>query len=570
MTQGFNNLDFNNIYRNWLQGQIETANARGLIGGQTPNQIINQDLVRPIDNIIKQARLDMRNPNRGIMVGNQNLVGRGPTSTSVPKQLPAVTTSSNIVNPNARIPKVQPRVNTPNVINMYPSNDIKLLTYDPSKKIVDPSLGKQISYRLPNGNYTSNPELVNIANRQIAKAKLLRGAKAGGITSVISIPGAILAHKDAYKYYDDMAKNESLPGEWRQIANAMKLKEAAAMGVEGPGTALGTALGSRFGKIGTAIGGIAPGLLGQTIGAGIDFLSRDAIEKYNFPVYKGKQHNIGSILNNNSNVVRNNTSGITRTNGNTNNNIGRVNTPQTTQQQALTLAQQLGNNTPASTQQAVDNQQGNVDAINDYVSKLQNVNQPYIDALQKFSSNYDDLVRRNFNAQRYFTAMAGLSGNQGYTRLADALNPINNEINKLNTLKTLRDAQAGDINAINEVMGNLAMAQEMGLPPEAAFANKNLLTMMAAKEREANRYQIALENNLMKKYGIDRNYARALTVQAMRGQNALDVANIYTGAYTGGAAPGLNRQGGVQTTYRPLANKQQSQEASLFQQVTGH
>lgn len=331
---------------------------------------------------------------------------------------------------------------------------------------------------------------------------------------------------------------------------------------------------------GAGVGGIGGGILGSgvfsapgaALGIGLGGMAGGGIynlsqlnnkykDYYNSPEFqKILQDYNGKGINDNSN----------------NNNINKtkmnsgVSGQPTTQQQALALAQQLGANPPGVQQTEGEEQQSNLNAINDYVSKLQNVNQPYIDALQKLSSNYDDLVRRNFNAQRYFTAMAGLSGNQGYTRLADALNPINNEINKLNTLKALRDAQAGDINAINEVMGNLAMAQEMGLPPEAAFANKNLLTMMAAKEREANRYQIALENNLMKKYGIDRNYARALTVQAMRGQNALDVANIYTGAYTGGAAPGLNRQGGVQTPYRPLANKQQSQEATLFQQVTGH
>ena len=81
--------------------------------------------------------------------------------------------------------------------------------------------------------------------------------------------------------------------------------------------------------------------------------------------------------------------------------------------------------------------------------------------------------------------------------------------------------------------------------------------MMAAKEREANRYQIALENNLMKKYGIDRNYARALAVQAMRGQVARDVANINAAAY--GTAPGLNRQG----------TAQQGNEQALFQQILG-
>jgi hypothetical protein len=224
---------------------------------------------------------------------------------------------------------------------------------------------------------------------------------------------------------------------------------------------------------------------------------------------------------------------------------GQVSGQPTTQAQALALAQQLGSNPPITNQQDVDTQQANINAINDYISRLQEINRPYIDALQNYSDKYNDLVKNNFNTQRYFTAMAGLTGNNNYARLADSINPLVVEGNKIDLQKKIQDAQAGDLSAINEIMGNLAMAQEMGLPPEAAFANKNLLTMMAARDREANKYQIALENNLMKKYGIDRNYARALTVQAMRGQNAFDVAGIYTGAYgnSGGVAPGLDQKG---------------------------
>jgi hypothetical protein len=224
---------------------------------------------------------------------------------------------------------------------------------------------------------------------------------------------------------------------------------------------------------------------------------------------------------------------------------GQVSGQPTTQAQALALAQQLGSNPPITNQQDVDTQQANINAINDYISRLQKINRPYIDALQNYSDKYNDLVKNNFNAQRYFTAMAGLTGNNNYARLADSINPLVVEGNKIDLQKKIQDAQAGDLSAINEIMGNLTMAQEMGLPPEAAFANKNLLTMMAARDREANKYQIALENNLMKKYGIDRNYARALTVQAMRGQNALDVAGMYTGTYGngGGVAPGLDQKG---------------------------
>jgi hypothetical protein len=54
----------------------------------------------------------------------------------------------------------------------------------------------------------------------------------------------------------------------------------------------------------------------------------------------------------------------------------------------------------------------------------------------------------------------------------------------------------------------------------------------------------------MKKYGIDRNYAKALITQGMRNQNAIDVANIYMG----GGVPGVGlNQGGT-----PINQKQQA------------
>lgn len=207
----------------------------------------------------------------------------------------------------------------------------------------------------------------------------------------------------------------------------------------------------------------------------------------------------------------------------------------------------------------------NIQAINDYISKLQEINQPYTQALNNYINNYNDLVKGNFNAQRYFTAMAGLSGNQGYNKLAEALNPLNNEANRINAMKMVRDAEAGNVNAINEMMGNLAMAEERGLPPEAAFANKNFLTAMSMLNRDNTKLEIALANNLVKKYGIDKNYARAIAQQQLRNQGSLAVANTYMSGGGGGGQPGrgLTQQGTAQPT--------QSYDAlgADFKRVTG-
>lgn len=512
MSQGYNNLDFNNIYRNWLKGQIETANARGLMGGQTPGQVINQSLVRPIDNIINQAKADMIKSNRGVMVGNQGLVGRGPTSISIPKQLPAVTTGSNIVNPNTRMPKVQPKVNTPNVINMYPNNNVKLLTYDPTKKIVDTSLGKQTMFELPNGTYTSNPDLVKIAKQQMAKAAKL--AKSNNANALMVFP---------------------------ELMNLWYGKDE--YGTAGPGRAV---LENSFIPL---VKGIlsTPEQRAQA--------QQEYMNKYK-PQWMGgvsKSGGKSSGSNSDTGVPLEVLDDSQLTGGRSiqvNNKSGQVSGRPTTQAQALALAQQLGGNSPIANQQEADTQQANINAINDYISRLQEINQPYIESLQRFADNYGDLYNQNQLYNRRMRDLSAITGSPLWYQSAKDYNPLEVEATKIDLQKKIQDAQAGDLNAINEIMGNLAMAQEMGLPPEAAFANKNLLTMMAARDREANKYQIALENNLMKKYGIDRNYARALTVQAMRGQNALDVAGMYTGAYgnSGGVAPGLNKQGTASNT----------------------
>jgi hypothetical protein len=485
MSQGYNNLDFNNIYRNWLQGQIETANARGLMGGQTPGQIIDQDLVRPINRIINQAKSDMRNPNRGVPVGNQGLVGRGPTSISTPKQLPAVTAGSNIVNPNARIPKVQPRVNTPNVINMYPSNDIKLLTYDPTKTIVDTSLGKQTMFKLPNGTYTSNPDLVNIAKQQMAKAAKL--AKVNKANALMMFP------------------------------ELMNLWFGTTDGIKGPGrTVLEQTPWGNFiyGNKGTLTPEMIAGM--QSTKA---FLNKSDNNKPS-----GGNNNTGTPANMGNKVAR-----------------GAGSRP-TAQAQALALAQQLGGNPPITNQQGADVQRANMDAINDYVSKLQEINQPYLDALKGYLDNYDNLYNQNQLASRRLRDISAITGDPIWYQSSKDYNPMLAEANKVELQKKVQEAQAGDLNAINEIMGNLAMAQEMGLPPEAAFANKNLLTAMTMRDRNLTNREIAQLNNAAKLQIALQNAQNRLAVQKLRNQGGMTNALIYAGQY-GQPAPGLSQQG---------------------------
>lgn len=347
---------------------------------------------------------------------------------------------------------------------------------------------------------------------------------------------------DRIEYYNSLIKDASTTPEQKSLAEAMKYKESlnkfmSAMGVPS-GAAVGWAAGHPFAGagVGASLSRINNWLWDKTF--------ESAKKKYNFIDYDKafpKSQQQTQVQSNPQQRV-----------------MQRPNRPTTsTMATANNIASEVISSSKPLEGGVSQEQQIMPQLVDDYINKIKEANEPYTQLVQDYANNYNDLVNRNFNAQRYFTAMAGLTGNQGYAKLADALNPINNEANRINAMKIARDAELSNINAINEAMGNLALAQEMGLPSEAAFANKNLLTMMAAKEREANRYQIALENNLMKKYGIDRNYARALAVQAMRGQTARDVANINAAAY--GTAPGLNRQG----------TAQQGNEQALFQRVLG-
>lgn len=485
--------------------------------------------------------------------GNFNLGESGPMKTG--KTVPTV----------YQQPRIQSQAALPgrNTISLSASQKPLLLTTS-GKPLPNPSsvinLGGdvgQIAYRLPDGTYTSNKVLADIANQQIARAKNIVNKNAVAKDAIGLAKGTRGAIKTGISYIPYVGDVWDIGEGAYQATHGHPFVGTgqAALGALGlganiffpeAGTLAKTGVKSGVKKLAKALAYLSPNVAkgvrgyakfnrsvpGQLITGGIP------------EVYYGIADTLNSASNGNtSNGSGNNTGGSTGTNGVK--GKGRIGSQPTTQAQAIALAQQLGSNPPVTNQQEADTQRANINAINDYVSKLQEINQPYINALQSYSDRYDDLVKNNFNTQRYFTAMAGLTGNNNYARLADSINPLITEATKIDLQKKIQDAQAGDLNAINEIMGNLAMAQEMGLPSEAAFANKNLLTMMAARDREANRYQIALENNLMKKYGIDRNYARALTVQAMRGQNALDVASMYTGAYGngGGVAPGLNRQG---------------------------
>lgn len=134
-----------------------------------------------------------------------------------------------------------------------------------------------------------------------------------------------------------------------------------------------------------------------------------------------------------------------------------------------------------------------------YQAQQQALQQPYVDALQNYLDNYGEYTKGSRNAQRYYTAMAGLSGNQGYRDLAKQYDPMVLELNRIQLVKALQEAKAGNVGNINELVGNASIAQAMGLSPEAALANKNLLNAFTAQQKA----QYGLQGKM---YGADQSY----------------------------------------------------------------
>lgn len=437
------------------------------------------------------------------------------------------------------------------------------------RKPFDIGEGKQVGYKLPDGTYTSNQDLVRIAKQQAQRGQLLKETaklksmgKVGGITGAIATPIAIYSHKDAYKYYDDIIKNPSATPEQKSLATAMKMKEAVNMMAEGPGTAIGAAIGSRGGKWGQTAGTFLPALLSQGVSWAVNKGLQPSMEKYGLKPYNGFNISGDSISPVNNGVQQN----PQPQPQSMNNGIAGAGTPT-----GMASGVPTGG---AITPQDIANAQaeaeatGNtdaMDAINKYVAQMQEINKPYIEGLQNYLANYNDYLNNYHRARDFYTGLAGWSGNSQWADVGKDYNTLSNEANKLAILKQAQDAQLGNINAINEMMGNIAIAEELGLPPEAAFSNKNLLTAFSMKDRENNRYRIAMENNLMKKYGIDRNFARAIITRQMANDNAINVANIYAGGYGNPAG----RTGAIPSTMGQIQSQPSGGEAALFKQVTG-
>ena len=176
-------------------------------------------------------------------------------------------------------------------------------------------------------------------------------------------------------------------------------------------------------------------------------------------------------------------------------------------------------------------QSGNLqDVLALYQAQL-GANQPYLEALQNYLNNYDDIMNQSRRQQRYWAGAAGFTGNDAYRDLAKSYSPEQVEANRVQLIKALAEAKQGNIGELNKLVGNAKTAMSMGLPAEAGLASKDMLNALVNLQRsrdllEGKRY-IADVGYEGKRYGADANlygrqYASDLALQGRMYQATLD------------------------------------------------
>lgn len=206
------------------------------------------------------------------------------------------------------------------------------------------------------------------------------------------------------------------------------------------------------------------------------------------------------------------------------------------------LNQTSNESTPEGATTRVPNKD-DISIMLDYISQLQDTREPYIKALESYVNNYGKNLDQARRADLYFYGANLAKGLD--QRAGQKFNPLQNQADIINMLKLISDAKAGDLDAINELRGNMALANEMELPPEAAFANKNLLTALSQAKKYATDLEKARIVDAMRRYGYDRAYSRAIDQQKLRNKGNANTAMIYMGG--GEPGVGLTQQGTVQS-----------------------
>lgn len=213
--------------------------------------------------------------------------------------------------------------------------------------------------------------------------------------------------------------------------------------------------------------------------------------------------------------------------------------------------------------QVVDGGDGNYnpqDILARYQQQLIEKNRPYIEGLEAYYKDYNKNLKDTRDWQRYYTGLAGWTGNKRWADVAKYYNPLEAEAQRLNMLQQLQNIKSGNIDELNKLQGNVAIANSLGLPSEAALANKDLLNAYVNQQRaqlnyNARVYDTNIDNatRVAIKQG---DWDTAFKLQNMKNQGNLRNAFASSGAFYSNPQQMANvmKMLGVEPRYIPVAN----------------
>jgi hypothetical protein len=335
----------------------------------------------------------------------------------------------------------------------------------------------------------------------------------------------------------------------------------------GAGAILGTGAGAVLGSGAFSVPGAAVGLgTGGSLADGIYqlFQSRNPYKEYLISPEEAKlleeyYRNANGSKNNqptntpNSDVPPGTVPYNPESDGYDLSDIPQVSTRNSQVAKANAIAKQINESTQQNAQPITTDDKEEI--LKQYIAMLKDRNAPYIKALNSYLSNYPRLLDQSARNDLYFYGANLAKGLN--PRAGEKFNQVKNYENMVGIVKAIEDAKNAGVDYANEVTGNMDVAQTLGLSPQAAYANKNLLSAYSMGERDKVRQAIANANYLTKLYGIDSRAALQLTLQQMKNENAANVARIYMGLTEGAPAVGLTPTGKPQQTQTRSADPRQ-------------
>lgn len=108
--------------------------------------------------------------------------------------------------------------------------------------------------------------------------------------------------------------------------------------------------------------------------------------------------------------------------------------------------------------------------------------QPYRDRLQNYIRDYNRRSDRAYNQDKHLALLAELTGAQGLNQMIGKYTSLGDEAKKIDLEKIYGDDIKGIGDGLNNLIGNATMANYLGLPPDAVYADSKLYQLAVNKD----------------------------------------------------------------------------------------